>query len=121
MSLDSVSNASYLVAAVPGFVSQLFNVTPSLGAAHLTAFAGFITDIIAALKEILLLLGVVVIFWGILDFALAHFHANTQRGVQATSGKRITAMQKMLGGVGAIVLGLMVGAIFASFIAPNLH
>jgi len=103
------------------FVNQMFNVTPSLGSLHLTGLASIANDIIGGLKELLLLAGVIVVFWGILDFAIAHFSANTQRGVQGTSAKRVTALQKVLAGVGTIVLGLVMGAVFASVIAPNIH
>jgi hypothetical protein len=124
MSPDILHQSSYLIStttAVPNFVSNLFNVTPSLGATHLGVFANIMTDIVAALKELLLLAGVVIVFWGILDFAIAHFNMNSQKGVQMTAAKRVTALQKVAGGVGSIVLGLMMGAIFASFIVPNLH
>jgi hypothetical protein len=103
---------------VPGFVTQLFHVTPSLAKVHLGFLQSIFGDVIAGAKAIALFVGAVLVFWGLVMFLMGSFHFGTKQGVGMASAKRTEGLKFMAFGVGGIFLVMMIATLFSYVVLP---
>ena len=107
-------------AAVPSFLQNALNVTPSLNAMHLGVLAALADNLIALLKAIGLLVAGVAFLWGAVLFGSTLFHSGGRAGVQNQTGRRVEAMKIWAYAGATIVLVMLVMPLFQTFIAPHI-